>query len=117
MKIWLDDEFPPFKKHFLFPPRDMPEPELDWVWAKSAHDAMELISLGEPIEAFAVDNDLGLRSAEGIELLRELLKQSMEDSTVKVRFAQTKFYPITNNSARAEEMRRLIAELQNNGDC
>lgn len=108
MKIWLDDEFAPFKKYFLFPPRVMPDPSGDWVWAKSAHESLEL-SQNQDVTDFAVDNDLGLRSAEGKHLLMEILEMVRKKEAPQ--FANTVFYPITNNSAVQAEMLKLVADI------
>jgi hypothetical protein len=110
MKIWLDDEFAPFKKRFLFSP-GLPQPTDDWMWAKTTQEAFTLISTAVEITDFAVDNDLGPLSDQGIELLRMIREMVMNGTAPQ--FVNTEFYPITNNIAVAQEMRNIIEDIYN----
>lgn len=59
INVWLDDERDPGK---------------EWVWVKTAHEAMRLVATGEVIR-LSLDHDLGSPKHNGGDVLRWLEEQ------------------------------------------
>lgn len=114
MKIWLDDEFAPFTKRFLFDPgipRELHKLEEGWTWVKNPLELYRMLAEGEPVDIFCVDNDLGAGWEEGVQILRDIRVAVQDEPATRRQFAHTTFYIITNNSAIAREMRQIAEEI------
>jgi hypothetical protein len=92
MKVWLDD---------------MRKAPKDWVHAKTAQEAIDLISRGG-VEEISLDNDLGLRQPEGY-LVLDYIEYQLANHLV---MPPKVIHIHTGNPVAAARMRQTLESIE-----